>query len=254
MKYPYKGKSKETGLIVEFTAPKTGTVIETNSGHWKVGHYGNNWGEKNFTPIKEPNKFEFPIYIQCRDRAELKAAKSFLYEYGLKQISHRDGLTLYIHSNKEFSTLLDHFPNMDTFYENVIELGEFLKEDEIKAGDWVVCLSGFARLTQGKLYKTKLIKNPIQIIDDGGYSYIINKSHFRKAKPHEIPKIPVINGYEGKIEGNFAKYGCAEIDLDILRVFKSYNGNRQIESIKLNSGVEINAEDAAKILEYYEIT
>ena len=74
-------------------------------------------------------------------------------------------------------------------------------------------------------------------------------------------KLPEINGYNGEyIKGtNIVKYGCAEIDADIITRFVGETieydlcnnglrrGNRKVRGIMLDSGVEITIEDAWEI-------
>ncbi len=75
----------------------------------------------------------------------------------------------------------------------------------------------------------------------------------------EEKKLPKINGYDGKVEGNQIVYGssCAKFipkffqDLENLnKEHTTLGGNRTIKSIKLNSGVEITMEQVKEIVEF----
>lgn len=75
----------------------------------------------------------------------------------------------------------------------------------------------------------------------------------------EDKKLPKINGYEGKVEGDFIIYGnnCAKFhkkffkDLQQL-IIHNHNSvqNRAIKSIKLDSGVEITMDEVKQIVDY----
>lgn len=74
-------------------------------------------------------------------------------------------------------------------------------------------------------------------------------------KIEKANQLPIINGYSGRIEGDFAFYGnnCAKIGLGILRsMLKNYGGNRSVASITLDSGVTITREQAEKIIEIWK--
>lgn len=60
------------------------------------------------------------------------------------------------------------------------------------------------------------------------------------------PKLPTINGYEGKIEGGKLKYGCASLPKE----WFSSSSNRHIKSMVLSSDVVINEEKMEQIREY----
>lgn len=74
------------------------------------------------------------------------------------------------------------------------------------------------------------------IFEDGKWAEIISK-----------PELPEIEGYKGEDEGNFLKYGCAEIPKEW---FQMMNGNRQIASFKLTNGVKFSTEHVEQIKEY----
>ena len=59
-------------------------------------------------------------------------------------------------------------------------------------------------------------------------------------------ELPSINSYTGKIEGDFIKYGCAEIPVS----WFLKEGNRSLSEITLNSGVKINSEQIKQIQKY----
>jgi len=69
--------------------------------------------------------------------------------------------------------------------------------------------------------------------------------------------LPKINGYDGKLESNFVVYGCAKFNIKYIEELhgligrnKVLNGNKDIKSIKLDSGVEITIEQIKEIYEY----
>jgi hypothetical protein len=79
----------------------------------------------------------------------------------------------------------------------------------------------------------------------------------RHATPEEIeeynkPKLPIINGYAGKIEGNLIIYGndCAKIPIEF---FEAKVGNRYIKSMTLNSNVTIDEEQIDAIRKVLKI-
>lgn len=59
-------------------------------------------------------------------------------------------------------------------------------------------------------------------------------------------KLPEINGYKGKIDGECIKYGCAYLDIDWFKKSE----NREIKSITLSSYIIINKEDMTSIRKY----
>lgn len=71
----------------------------------------------------------------------------------------------------------------------------------------------------------------------------------------EIKKLPEINNYDGKIDGNYVKYGCASFNIDTLETIfnnRELSGCRNIKSITLSSGVEITMDEIKQIVEYYK--
>lgn len=82
----------------------------------------------------------------------------------------------------------------------------------------------------------------------------------------EVKKLPTINGYDGKIDGEIVSYGCAKFDLfklrGILSSMKSWDDakedpcntphNRSIKLITLNSGVSITMDEINQIVEYVD--
>jgi hypothetical protein len=75
----------------------------------------------------------------------------------------------------------------------------------------------------------------------------------------EEKTLPMINGYEGKLEGNFIIYGCAKFNknwfeelsksYDRIKIFEGLT-TKQLKSIKLDSDVEITIEQIKQIYEY----
>lgn len=78
----------------------------------------------------------------------------------------------------------------------------------------------------------------------------------------EKPKVspPVINGYIGEYKNNgsgIVKFGCAQISVALLASVREsmddkFKGNRTVESIKLNSGIEIAKSDIENIFKYID--
>ena len=74
----------------------------------------------------------------------------------------------------------------------------------------------------------------------------------------EEKKLPKINNYEGKIEGDYVVYGsnCAKFHKNFflqLSQFKQTNSssqNRTIKSVTLSSGVTIQMEDVYKVADF----
>lgn len=80
----------------------------------------------------------------------------------------------------------------------------------------------------------------------------------------EEKKLPKINGYDGKLDGDYIIYGsnCARFQKRFFEILEGFhkehpqfnnnfsNQNRTIKSIKLNSGVEITMEQVKEIVEF----
>jgi len=73
-------------------------------------------------------------------------------------------------------------------------------------------------------------------------------------------KLPTINTYEGEIVGKTIKYGCAILNITMLKkvlettriVSPDGAGNRSIKAIVLDSGVEISIKDIEQIKKYLD--
>lgn len=73
-----------------------------------------------------------------------------------------------------------------------------------------------------------------------------------------LPSLPTINSYAGTYlpDENVIKYGCAKLDVNMLTAIMAMNkhsnnnSNRIIDSIKLDSGIEILYSDIKKCVEY----
>lgn len=269
-KYPYKAEFNGimNHFVVEFTAPKTGAVVEVIKGqHYEVGDILNNWREGQFTPIE--NKLSFPLYIHTRDKSERDAAAAWLVSkgclvHGIDKHLNGEYATYFgstynvlAVNNKNYfcgSELCRHSSAIP-FFENVGEISKPFEDEEIKVGDWVVAEDGFKdHFTEGKVYKCRGVgewKIDVER-DDTGDPNGWSKTKFRKAKPHEIPQLPKINGYEGELSGDVVKYGSAEISIELLEsvvaVNKTDKGNRKIKSIILDSGVVVTVDQIKEIL------
>ena len=76
---------------------------------------------------------------------------------------------------------------------------------------------------------------------------------------YEENKLPKINGYDGKLDGDYIVYGCATFGKTFFHdVYKlsnpEYTGgklqNKSVKSIKLDSGIEITMEQVSEIVEF----
>ena len=281
-KYPYKGEYKDNiscHIIVEFTAPETGKIIEVikpQNLNWFVGYHSDNWGEERFTPIEEEElKLNIPFMISCRDKYERDAAASFLLSHGCLvhgKENNLDGIykklfgncqTLNVKSPTYFTGKFVEHKSAIPFYENAKEITDILnRKDEIKKGDWVVCeVDCREQYTKGKLYKVKDLicygdRLLTEIDDRGSNTNGWEIANFRKATSDECPNLPKINGYEGTIDLNagVVKYGCAELDFKLIENmynlwYTEYKGNRKVNgvSLKLNSGVKITYEEVEQL-------
>lgn len=68
-----------------------------------------------------------------------------------------------------------------------------------------------------------------------------------------LPELPEINHYTGEYDHSKDRvvYGCAVIDMDIIRnINKQFRGNRDILSVVLSSGVTITKQQAKEIFEH----
>lgn len=118
--------------------------------------------------------------------------------------------------------------------------------------------SGDTRPVIGKTYKIYNVSTTYVGLDTPGGIIAIKSSDLRKATEDEVKKaqiqLPTINGYSGKMDGDFIIYGsnCARFHKDFFIDLSSiYNldGNRYLKSIKLSSDVEISIEEIKQIVE-----
>lgn len=137
-------------------------------------------------------------------------------------------------------------------------------EPEFKVGDLVVVLDtenvrSYSQGAVGYIFKlsdketclfSEFLKGNYKACVDAENKHYVNYyiSDLRHATPEEIedynnPKLPIINGYDGKIEGKHVVYGCTKVSLEW---FKN-PFNSQIKSMVLSSGVEINEEQMNQI-------
>lgn len=88
---------------------------------------------------------------------------------------------------------------------------------------------------------------------------LINNLNYFKPVYREDKKLPKINTYEGKLEGDYVIYGsnCAKFHKQFFKdlqqlVIHNHNSaqNRTIKSIKLDSGVEITMDEVKQIVNY----
>lgn len=74
----------------------------------------------------------------------------------------------------------------------------------------------------------------------------------------KLIQLPKINGYDGRYdkENNLIIYGCAEMSVDLIinlnKCITTTCGNRHVTSFKLDSEVEISADQIKAIVEYLE--
>lgn len=127
---------------------------------------------------------------------------------------------------------------------------------EFKTGDIVVITEYMGGDPVGTITEIIFEETPRYIVKDmSGRSLSNHWRHLtgtlRHATPEEIeeynrPKLPAINEYKGKDNGDTLKYGCAELN----KSWFTKSANRSIKSMVLDSGVEINSEQIEKIRKY----
>lgn len=76
--------------------------------------------------------------------------------------------------------------------------------------------------------------------------HIIRKATDEEIKKFNFSELPEINGYEGKIDGNYIKYGCASLAIN----WFTHTNNRSITVITLSSGVSIDEKQMEAIRKY----
>jgi hypothetical protein len=154
---------------------------------------------------------------------------------------------------------------LDLWFEPVYE------EEKFKVGDWVTTTTEIAncyeKYKKGEVFQLTEIQCEYVYFSP---RQAVSKDRIRKATEEEIKKaqiieLPKINGYHGKIEGDFLVYGCAKFAIrnikdlceDILsfnnpdeRLEKYSGGNRIITSIQLSSGVTMTTTHLEIILKY----
>jgi len=136
---------------------------------------------------------------------------------------------------------------LDLWFEKVYET----KTPVYKIDDWVTVISTETYQIQD-LDPRGFIQ--LKALNDGSNWIAIKESDLRKATPEEIEKasikLPTINKYDGKIDGDYILYGCAKFHKDFfINLQKVYaSQSRKIDSIKLDSGVEITMEQINQII------
>ena len=152
-------------------------------------------------------------------------------------------------------------------------------EEELKVDDWVYFIKSFDSAPRGHLAKiTRVTEDSVyqgakwigynpKVRNGGAFRWNGNGYKlgidFRKATKEEIeeynrPKLPIINGYSGRMEGDYIRYGsnCAKFHknffLNLYKVWieKDWSQTRDIMSIKLDSGVELTIDQIKQIVEY----
>lgn len=146
--------------------------------------------------------------------------------------------------------------NLNTQYGEALEyVREYFKpeEPEFKVGDYIIPI-GCTKETVRIITNFDIIENDLHWSEKEDliliHSWPLGK--IRHATPEEIedynnPKLPTINGYEGKLVDKMIVYGndCAKIPT---KWFKdTFGATRHIKSMVLSSGVEINEEQMNKI-------
>lgn len=122
---------------------------------------------------------------------------------------------------------------------NTEYIGKYIDNEHLK--DWVLL---------------SFLKNTNKRGNGGSFSKTLRKATKEEIEEYNRPKLPVINGYDGRIEGDYVIYGCARFDKDWFRnlyVHLShhlYKNTRKTMSIKLDSGVEITMEQIKQIVGY----
>jgi hypothetical protein len=171
-------------------------------------------------------------------------------------------------TQKNYINRLQEAGVLDLWFEPVYE------EEEFKVGDYITVVENNHTIAYngivGETYKIIKIVGEFFLFYDINNCINTNNVKVRKATEEEIKKaqsieLPKINGYHGKIEGDFLVYGCAKFAIrnikdlceDILsfnnpdeRLEKYSGGNRIIISIQLSSGVTMTTTHLEIILKY----
>ena len=86
---------------------------------------------------------------------------------------------------------------------------------------------------------------------------LLDNLNYFKPVYKETKKLPKINNFDGKVEGDFVIYGnnCAKFHKQFFKNLSAVNvgnnwGNRKVNSIKLDSGVEITMDEVKQIVDF----
>jgi len=140
---------------------------------------------------------------------------------------------------------------LDLWFDKVYE-----EEPKFKKGEWVIVgyntreyLGVYDRTENIGIYANeyRTLTEPTHVIGNGKFDKVI-----RHATPAEIeaakkPKLPKINSYEGKIEGDYVVYGCTKESTDTVKELYHIMKAIGIESIKVK-GVTITMSEIESIV------
>lgn len=152
---------------------------------------------------------------------------------------------------------------------------EIVKEPQFKAKDWVLLKGNntgngllndsivqLLEIDRSKYSTGNLIENSHFMFNFKGSFYNTEKQYIiRLATAEEIaeatkPKLPIINSYDGRFEGDYVVYGCARIHIDFFyEMVGALNcmsdSNRRLSYIMLDSNVHITSDQIKEILNSY---
>lgn len=201
---------------------------------------------------------------------------------------------LYVKDNTSDFYHVDNMKGQGSQYylpKEIVETWESCIEQEFKVGDYVImekaggwgydpdnngCIAKITEISSRKLSRVEnVLSISGKIVNPNKIEYYNNfknvplydndgKLVFRLATKEEIesfkPKLPQINNYSGKLEGDYIIYGnnCAKFPTGFFRHLYNSNivsnkyGNRSIKSIELNTGVKITMEQIEQIVKYID--
>lgn len=135
-----------------------------------------------------------------------------------------------------------------------------------KSGDYIVAEGSIGGLQKvRKLTSSRIQEDRLYWTEEGTTcEHNWNLDKIRLATPEEIKaatiQLPKINGYSGKLEGDYIIYGnnCAKFHKDFFRmIYDASNlnqkeGNRIVRKIELNTNVSVTFEQIEQIVKYID--
>ncbi len=155
----------------------------------------------------------------------------------------------------------------------IVETWEAKYEEQYKKGDYLITTEddpGKYKPKKGEIFIVDRIEGDFIYFDESNHvkyeKGAVRKTRCRKATEEETEflkiKLPKINGYEGKLEGDYIIYGinCAKFHKEFfLTLYKLHlnnksnvNNNRYLKSIELSSNVKITIEQIEQIVKFIE--